>query len=57
MVCQNLEASEAGHGSFEDKQNFGDLQKFGKFLKLRVVLILCNLLSVILGEHHTIFCQ
>ena len=33
LVCQNLEASEAGHGSFEDWQNYGDPQKFGKVLK------------------------
>ena len=26
-------------------ENFGDLQKFGKFLKLGAVLILCNLLT------------
>ena len=45
MVCQNLEASKAGHDSFEDWQNFGDLQKFAKFLKLGIALILCYLLA------------
>ena len=45
LVCQNLEASKAGHDSFEHWQNFSDWQKFAKFLKLGIALILCYFLK------------
>jgi len=35
-------------GFFEDWRNFGNPQKFGKFLKLRVAVILCCLLTDLL---------
>ena len=45
LVYQDLEASKAGHDSFEHWQNFSDWQKFAKFLKLGIALILCYFLK------------
>ena len=41
----SLEAFNAGHSSFEDWKNFGNSQKFAKFLKLGIALILYYLLT------------
>lgn len=48
FLCQNLEAAMAHFIFFVDCQNLGNLQKFGKFLKLEVTLILHNLLTELL---------
>ena len=50
IVCfhKNWKPPKPHFGFFEDWQIFGNPQKFGKFLKLGVALILRDLLTVLL---------
>jgi len=48
QLCKNLEVMRQHLSFFEDWRDFGNQQKFVKFLKLRAVLILRYLLTDLL---------